>query len=42
MSKQGFRIAVIAVLIGLFLLGASPLFVVDVTSSCSWASRFVL
>src|SRR5688572_30802319 len=33
MSKQGFRIAVIAVLIGLFLLGASPLFVVDVTQT---------
>lgn len=33
MSKQGLIIAVIAVIIGLFVLGASPLFVVDVTQN---------
>lgn len=33
MSKQGLIIAVIAVTIGLFVLGASPLFVVDVTQN---------
>jgi len=32
-SKQGLIIAVIAVTIGLFVLGASPLFVVDVTQN---------
>jgi membrane protease subunit HflC len=32
-SKQGLTIAVIAVIIGLFVLGASPLFVVDVTQN---------
>ena len=33
MSKQGLVIALIAVVIGLFVLGASPLFVVDVTQN---------
>ena len=33
MSKQGLTIAVIAVFIGLLVLGASPLFVVDVTQT---------
>lgn len=33
MSKQGLTIAVLAVTIGLFVLGASPLFVVDVTQN---------
>ena len=33
MSKQGLITAVIAVTIGLFVLGASPLFVVDVTQN---------
>ncbi len=33
MTKQGFLIALIAVAIALFLLGASPLFVVDVTQT---------
>lgn len=33
MSKQGLTIAVLAVAIGLFVLGASPLFVVDVTQN---------
>ena len=33
MSKQGVIIAVIAVVIGLFVLGASPFFVVDVTQT---------
>lgn len=33
MSKQGLIIAVIVVTIGLFVLGASPLFVVDVTQN---------
>ena len=33
MSKQGLTIAVIAVTVGLFVLGASPLFVVDVTQN---------
>ena len=33
MSKQGLITAVIAVTIGLFMLGASPLFVVDVTQN---------
>jgi membrane protease subunit HflC len=33
MSRQGLTIAVIAVLIGLLVLGASPLFVVDVTQT---------
>ena len=33
MTRQGFTIAVIAVLFGLFILGASPLFVVDVTQT---------
>jgi modulator of FtsH protease HflC len=33
MTKQGFIIAVVVVVIGLFLLGASPLFTVDITQS---------
>ncbi|MFO0706810.1 MAG: protease modulator HflC [Nitrospira sp.] len=33
MSRQGLTIAVMAVVIGLFVLGASPLFVVDVTQN---------
>lgn len=33
MTKQGFIIAVLVVVIGLFLLGASPLFTVDITQS---------
>jgi len=33
MTKQGFIIAVLMVVIGLFFLGASPLFVVDITQS---------
>lgn len=33
MTKQGFMIAVAAVVVGLFILGASPLFVVDVTQN---------
>jgi membrane protease subunit HflC len=33
MSRQGLTIAVLAVVIGLFVLGASPLFVVDVTQN---------
>jgi membrane protease subunit HflC len=33
MSKQGIAIALIAVVVGLFVLGASPLFVVDVTQN---------
>lgn len=33
MSRQGLVIALVAVVIGLFLLGASPLFVVDVTQT---------
>jgi membrane protease subunit HflC len=33
MTKQGFIIALIAVVVGLFVLGASPLFVVDVTQN---------
>jgi modulator of FtsH protease HflC len=32
-TKQGFIIALIAVVVGLFVLGASPLFVVDVTQN---------
>ncbi len=33
MTKQGMIIAVIAVIIGLFVLGASPLYVVDITQN---------
>ncbi len=33
MSKQGIIIAVIVVVVGLFLLGASPLFIVDITQN---------
>ncbi|HSQ51706.1 MAG TPA: protease modulator HflC [Nitrospiraceae bacterium] len=33
MTKQGFVIALLMVIIGLFFLGASPLFVVDITQS---------
>ena len=33
MTKQGFIIAVLVVVIGLFFLGASPLFVVDITQN---------
>jgi modulator of FtsH protease HflC len=33
MTKQGFIIALVVVVIGLFLLGASPLFTVDITQS---------
>ena len=33
MTKQGFVIAVLVVVIGLFFLGASPLFVVDITQN---------
>jgi membrane protease subunit HflC len=33
MTKQGFVIGLIAVIIGLFMLGASPFFVVDVTQT---------
>ena len=33
MTKQGFIIVLIAVVVGLFVLGASPLFVVDVTQN---------
>src|SRR5262245_66173243 len=33
MTRQGFTIAVLVVLFGLFILGASPLFVVDVTQT---------
>ena len=33
MNKQGVIIAVLVVVIGLFLLGASPLFIVDITQS---------
>ncbi|MBI3807878.1 MAG: protease modulator HflC [Nitrospirae bacterium] len=33
MTKQGFGIALLVVIIGLFFLGASPLFVVDVTQN---------
>jgi modulator of FtsH protease HflC len=33
MTKQGLAIALIAVAIGLFILGASPLFVVDITQT---------
>ena len=30
MTKQGFIIALLVVIVGLFFLGASPLFVVDI------------
>ena len=33
MTKQGFIIALLVVIIGLFLLGASPLFIVDITQN---------
>ncbi|MCG3778892.1 MAG: Modulator of FtsH protease HflC [Nitrospira sp.] len=33
MTKQGFLIAILAVVIGLFSLGASPLFIVDITQN---------
>ncbi len=33
MTKQGFIIALLVVILGLFLLGASPLFIVDITQS---------
>jgi membrane protease subunit HflC len=33
MTKQGFLIAMLAVVMGLFLLGASPLFIVDITQN---------
>jgi modulator of FtsH protease HflC len=33
MTKQGFTIALIVVVLGLFLLGASPFFIVDVTQT---------
>ncbi len=33
MTKQGFLIAMLAVVLGLFLLGASPLFIVDITQN---------
>lgn len=33
MTKQGFTIALIVVILGLFLLGASPFFIVDVTQT---------
>lgn len=33
MTKQGMMIAVIAVVIGLFVLGASPLYIVDITQN---------
>jgi len=33
MTKQGFLIALIAVIVGLFVLGASPFFIVDVTQT---------
>jgi membrane protease subunit HflC len=33
MTKQGFAIALLVVIIGLFFLGASPLFVVDITQN---------
>ncbi|MBH0189540.1 MAG: protease modulator HflC [Nitrospira sp.] len=33
MTKQGLAIALIAVVVGLFVLGASPLFIVDVTQN---------
>jgi len=33
MTKQGFIIAVLAVIVGLFFLGASPLFTVDITQN---------
>src|SRR4249919_3717836 len=33
MTKQGFIIALVVVVIGLFFLGASPLFTVDITQS---------
>jgi modulator of FtsH protease HflC len=32
-TKQGFVVVIIAVIVGLFILGASPLFVVDVTQT---------
>ena len=33
MTKQGFLITILAVVLGLFLLGASPLFIVDITQN---------
>ena len=33
MTKQGFIIALLVVVLGLFLLGASPLFIVDITQN---------
>ena len=33
MTRQGLTIAVVAVCVGLYVLGASPLFVVDVTQT---------
>ena len=33
MTKQGFIIALVVVVIGLFFLGASPLFIVDITQN---------
>ena len=33
MTKQGFIIAVLVVFIGLFVLGASPFFIVDITQT---------
>ncbi len=33
MTKQGFIIALLVVVIGLFLLGASPFFIVDITQN---------
>jgi len=33
MTKQGFVIALLAVMVALFILGASPLFIVDVTQT---------
>jgi len=33
MTKQGFIIALLVVITGLFFLGASPLFIVDITQT---------
>jgi hypothetical protein len=38
MTKQGLIIAVLVVITGLFFLGASPLFIVDITQTRLWSN----